>query len=188
MGKITVGLFMAFDGVIEGPGPSDNFERAGWTMPYFSNEIGQIIGETAAASDALLLGRVTYDGFKSSFENQTDGMAMMLNNKPKYVASNTLKSADWSNTTLISGNTIEEIRKLKDAGKTFSMSGSGSLVHSLAQAGLVDEYALFVYPLAVGKGMKLFEDTGAVQTMKLLEARPLPSGVIYMHYQVEPKT
>ena len=187
MGKIVVGLFMAFDGVIEGPGPQDNFERAGWTIPYFSNEIGQIIGEQTAASDALLLGRVTYDGFKSSFEHQTDGMSMMLNNIPKYVVSTTLKSADWNNSTLISSNVIAEIQKLKDAGKTMSISGSGSLVHSLAKAGLIDEYALFVYPVLVGKGMKLFEDADAVQTMKLAEARPLPSGVVYMRYQVVPK-
>jgi dihydrofolate reductase len=187
MGKILVGLFMAFDGVIEGPGPQDNFERAGWTMPYYSDEIGQIIGAQTASSDALLLGRVTYDGFKSSFEHQTDGMSMALNNIPKVVVSTTLKSADWNNSTLISHNVIEEIRKLKDAGKTMSVSGSCSLVHSLQQSDLIDEYGLFVYPVVVGKGKRLFTDTDVVKTMKLLEARQLPGGVMYMRYQPETK-
>ena len=182
MGKILVGLNVAADGVIEGPGPDDNFDRAGWVMSSFAPETGQIIGENLMNSDALLLGRVTYEVFKASFAHQTDPMSMGLNNVPKYVVSNTLKTADWNNSTLISGSVIEQLRQLKDQGKRMTISGSARLVHSLQQADLIDEYALFVYPVVVGKGIRLFESTDAIQPLKLLEARPLSAGVVYLRY------
>ena len=118
MGKILVGLNMAVDGVIDGPGPDDNFDRAGWAMTSFATETGQIIGENLANSDALLLGRATYEVFKASFAHQTDPMSMGLNNVPKYVVSNTLKAADWNNSTLISGDV-----------KYFENDDDGAFVH-----------------------------------------------------------
>jgi len=188
MRKIVVGLFMSLDGVVEGPGPQDAFERAGWTMPYFTPEIGQIIGEITASSDALLLGRVTYQGFQSSFEHQTDGMAAMLNNQLKYVVSSTLKTPSWNNSRLIDKNVVEEITKLKQQpGKDISMSGSIRLVQTLMEHHLIDECSLLLYPVTVGAGRRLFKDGAAMNTLKLVEAKPLSSGVIHLRYQLENK-
>ncbi len=183
MRRIIVGLFMSLDGVIQGPGPSDDFDAAGWTMPYWTDEIGMQIGATMAACDALLLGRITYDGFKSSFEHQNDPMAQGLNSAHKYVVSNTLKSADWNNSELIRGNVPEEIAKLKQQpGKDISVSGSASIVHLLQKHDLVDEYSLFQYPVVIGHGTRLFPEGTAKLGLKLVEARPLPTGVILVRY------
>ena len=184
MRKITVGLFMSLDGVVQGPGPEDNFEHAGWTMPYFSPEIGQFIGESMAASDAMLLGRVTYQGFEASFSAQTGGMADAMNNQPKYVVSTTLKQATWKNSTLINGNVIQEIHALKQQpGKDLAMSGSITLVQSLLEHGMVDELSLITYPLVLGSGKRLFKEGMAKITLKLLEARSIPNGVVLLRYQ-----
>ena len=184
MRKITVGLFMSLDGVVEGPGPENSYEHAGWTMPYFSPEIGQIVGESVAASDALLLGRVTYQGFESSFSAQTDDMAVALNTMRKYVVSTTMKSADWNNSTLISGNIIEEITKLKQQpGGDIAISGSIRLAQSLMEHDLIDEYSLIVYPVVLGSGKRLFKDGTPMTSLKLVETRPTSSGVVLLHYQ-----
>jgi dihydrofolate reductase len=183
MRKIIVGMFMSLDGVIEGPGPVDDFVHAGWTMPYFNEEVGQIIDENAAQSDALLLGRVTYQSFAAFFSTQTGGDADMMNNIHKYVASTTLKKAEWSNSTLLKGNIIEEIAKLKQqTGKDITISGSGTLVHSLMKHGLIDEYSLLVYPVILGTGKRLFAE-GVKTNLKLMGAKALSSGVVHLSYQ-----
>lgn len=188
MRKIVVGLFMSLDGVVEGPGPQDAFERAGWTMPYFTPEIGQIIGEITASSDALLLGRVTYQGFESSFASQSGGMADVLNNQLKYVVSTTLKTATWNNSKLINEHVVEEITRLKQQpGKDISVSGSIMLVQTLMEHHLIDECSLLLYPVTVGAGRRLFKDGSAMKTLKLVEAKPTSSGVVHLRYQLENK-
>jgi len=185
MRKIVVGLFISLDGVVQGPGPQDDFALAGWTMPYWDDAIGEFIGESSAAADALLLGRVTYQGFESAFANNTDGdpAAAMMNNIHKYVVSTTLEEATWINSTLINGNVVEEIARLKQQpGKNINISGSGTLVQTLLDQGLVDELNLLVYPVALGQGKRLFKD-GSNLTLKLAQTRTFNSGVVHLTYE-----
>jgi dihydrofolate reductase len=182
MRKIVVGMFVSLDGVIEGPGPTDNFEHAGWTMPYFNEEVGQAIAENTFRSDALLLGRQTYHDFAAVFASQSGGQADIMNNFPKYVVSTTLKKAEWTNSTLISKNVVEEITKLKQQpGKDITISGSGTLVHSLMAHGLIDEYSLLVMPVVLGTGKRLFPN-GVNTSLELIGAKPLSSGVVHLSY------
>ena len=185
MRKLIVGELVSVDGVMEGPGSGDDFERGGWTMPYFSEDIGGVIAANIAQSSALLLGRKTYQSFKTAFSGATDEMSNFLNNVPKYVVSTTLKAADWNNSTLISTNVVDEIAKLKQqSGKALFINGSCTLVHSLMQHGLIDEYSLLVHPVVVGMGKRLFAEGSSVP-LKLTESRALRSGVMLLNYTVE---
>jgi dihydrofolate reductase len=155
-------------------------------MPFFNDEIGMYIGSRMATSDALLLGRATYETFAATFAHQTGGTADAMNNTRKYVVSTTLKTADWNNTTLINGNVAEEIARLKQQpGQDISISGSGTLIQTLMRHNLVDEYSLLVYPLVLGTGKRLFPDGIAKLCLKLIEARPLSTGVTLLRYQPE---
>ena len=179
MRKIIVNEYMSLDGVMEAP------EK--WTWQYYNEEVQQVISDGFSRSDALLLGRVTYQGFAEAFSTQTGGVADIMNSRRKYVVSTTLQKADWNNSTLIQGNIAEEIAKLKQQpGKDIAISGAGTLVRSLMQLDLVDEYALLVFPIVLGSGMRLFEE-GTKATLKLLEAKPLSSGVVYLSYEAEGK-
>lgn len=183
MRKIIAGLFISLDGVIQGPGPGDVFEHAGWSMQYMNDEINQYIGANAMSSDGLLLGRNTYDTFKATFAHQTEPWAMGMNNMQKYVVSNTLQSADWNNTEVIGGNVPEAIAALKQqSGQSITISGSGTLVQTLAQHDLIDEYALITMPIVLGIGMRLFPD-GLMKKLSLIEARPLGSQVVLLRYE-----
>lgn len=187
MRKILVGEFVSLDGIMEGPGPSDNYEHAGWTMPYFSDEVGSVIGESMAICDAFLLGRVTYQGFADAFSSQTGGETDYMNNQTKYVVSSTLKEAAWKNSQVIKGNVVEEIQKLKQQpGKNISVSGSCTLLQTLIQHDLVDEYSLLVYPVVLGNGKRLFGE-GTKATLRLKSARPLKSGVVVLTYEPDRK-
>lgn len=186
MRRIVVGMFISLDGVVEGPGPGDNFELAGWTMPYWDDAIGKFIADSSAASDALLLGRVTYQGFEAAFAAGTDGnpAAEMMNSIHKYVVSTTLQEAKWNNSTLIKGNVVEEVAGLKQQpGKNINISGSGTLVQTLLQYDLIDELNLLVYPVVLGRGKRLFKD-GSNLTLKLTQTETFNSGVVLLTYQL----
>jgi dihydrofolate reductase len=186
MRKIIAGLFMSLDGVYEGPGPADQFEYAGWTMPYFNDEVGGYIGSRMATADALLLGRKTYEGFAGFFAPQTGGTADAMNNLQKYVVSNTLTSADWQNSTLINGNVVEEITRIKQLpGQDISVSGSGTLLQTLIAHNLVDEFSLLVYPIVLGTGKQVFQHGLPKHNLKVIEIRPFSNGVVLMRYQPE---
>ena len=184
MRKIVLGLFMSLDGVVQSPGPADDFEYAGWTMPYDSDEVGQVIGGTMATTDALLLGRKTYQGFQAAFAGQSDDpVAGYLNNVRKYVASNTLQTTDWKNSTLIKGDVAGQVTALKqEQGRDISISGSVAFAQFLMRHNLIDEYSLLVYPVVLGTGTRLFPD-GFKSTLELVESRPLSNGVVYMIYR-----
>ncbi len=178
MRRITVNEFVSLDGVMEAP------EK--WTFQYFDDEIGAHIGSSFASSDAMLLGRVTYETFAASFAGQTGDQADVMNNTRKYVVSTTLKTADWSNSTLINKNIMDEIAKLKQQlGKDIAISGSARLAQSLIQHGLVDVLDLLVYPVVLGAGKRLFPNGMAKSTLKLLEARQFNTGVVLLRYQPE---
>jgi dihydrofolate reductase len=193
MRKIVVSEFVSLDGVMQAPGGQDEdtaggFAHGGWTLPYWHDEIGAHFAQVMSESDAFLLGRKTWQLHGGAFEPLADDdpFAGVLNTMPKYVVSTTLTSAAaWRNSTLISGNVVEEVRVLKARpGKNIVIDGSSVLLHTLARHDLIDEYRLIVYPLVLGGGKKVFPD-GARVNLRLVEARPLPSGVVLTHYTVE---
>jgi dihydrofolate reductase len=178
MRKIVAGLFMALDGVIESPDT--------WTGSYFSPEVGQVVGSMIAAQDTMLLGRVTYQGFAEAFGGQSGGMADTMNNTPKVVVSTTLSSADWQNSSLISGNVSEEIVKLKQQpGANIGISGSATLVAWLLRHGLLDELHLLVFPVVVGKGTRLFGADGDQIPLRLARSEAFGNGVLHLAYEPE---
>jgi dihydrofolate reductase len=184
MRKLVASFFISLDGVVQGPGPEDGFELAGWTMPYWDDDIAAFIQAGMEAADTLLLGRVTYQGFAAAFASSTGPDAEIMNNYRKYVVSTTLEQAEWNNSSLIKGNVAEEVAKLKQQpGRDIGMSGSGTLVQSLLQEGLIDELNLLIYPVVVGRGKRLFQD-GSNLTLKLKQSKTSSSGVLLTTYQV----
>jgi dihydrofolate reductase len=176
MRKINAGLFISVDGVIESPEE--------WTGPYFSDEVGQVVGSLIAAGDTMLLGRVTYEGFAAAFGGQSGGMADQMNNTPKYVVSRTLTAADWQNSTLISGDPAVEIARLKQQpGGNINISGSATLVRWLLSERLLDTLDLLVFPFVRGAGKRLFEPGGDEMALKLTGAQALGTGVVHVTYE-----
>ena len=176
MRKIIVTEFLSLDGVMENPA---------WTFPYWNDDIAAFKGEeTDGNSDAMLLGRVTYEGFAAAWPNSPDPGAPYFNSVRKYVVSRTLDKADWNNSVIIRDNVYEEIAKLKQQdGLPIVVHGSATLAQSLIQQGLVDTVRLLVYPVVIGKGKRLFnEDTAAKLT--LVESRPVGGGVLGLIYDV----
>jgi len=187
MKKIIVHQFITLDGVIQAPGSPEEdtdggFPHGGWTLPYWHDEIGAHFGTIFAEADTLLLGRKTWQLHGAAFEPNPDDDP--FGDMKKYVVSNTLKSAEgWRNSSIINGDVIEEIRKLKgQPGKNIILDGSSVLVHTLIENDLVDEYALHMYPLVLGIGKRLFPE-GKRLNLKLLESSSLPTGVTYQRYQ-----
>jgi dihydrofolate reductase len=178
MRNIVVTEFLSLDGVMEEPA---------WTAPYWNDDVAQFKSEESYASDALLLGRVTYEGFAVAWPESEDEGADQMNNIRKYVVSTTLDKAEWNNSHIIKGNVVEEISKLRQQkGKDILVYGSATLVQTLMQHDLVDRYRLLVYPVVVGKGRPLFKD-GTTATLKLVEARSVGSGVVALVYEPERK-
>jgi dihydrofolate reductase len=187
MRKIIVHEFITLDGVIQAPGsPTEDtdggFTHGGWTLPYWHDDIGAHFGQIFAEADTLLLGRKTWQIHGEAFEpNPAEDP---FGGMKKYVVSNTLKSAaGWRNSSLISSDAINEIRKLKSQpGKNIIMDGSSVLVHHLIENDLVDEFSLHVYPLVLGGGKRLFPP-GKQVNLKLIESAALSTGVVYQRYQ-----
>jgi dihydrofolate reductase len=195
MRKIIVAEFVSLDGVMQAPGGAEEdtdggFVHGGWTMPYWHDDMGATLLEEISQADTLLLGRKTWQGHAGAFEPAPadDPFASLLNSKRKYVVSTTLKSADaWRNSTIISENVVDEVRKLKEQpGKDIYVDGSSVLVHPLVQSDLVDEYHLLVFPIVLGSGKKVFPD-GFTSGLKLMETKSFPSGVVLLHYQPDRK-
>lgn len=191
MRKIIVHEFITLDGVIQAPGGADEdtdggFVHGGWTMPYWHDDIGEHFFQVMAQADTLLLGRKTWQIHGEAFEPMAAGdpFGDPMNSIRKVVVSTTLKSAEgWRNSTLISGNVIEEVRKLKEqTGKNILMDGSSVLIHTLAENDLVDEYNLHVYPLVLGSGKRLFPEGKRID-LELIESRALPTGVVFQRYK-----
>ena len=184
MRKLVASFFISLDGVVQGPGPGDDFALAGWTMPYWDDDIGAFIGAGMAVADTLLLGRVTYQGFAAAFASSTGPDAEIMNNYRKYVVSTTLERAEWHNSSLINGNVAEEVAKLKQQpGRDIGISGSGTLVQSLLRHNLIDELNLLIYPVVLGSGKRLFEE-GVNHALKLKQSKTSSSGVLLTTYQV----
>ncbi len=176
MRKIVSGLFISLDGVIE--------DADHWIGPWFGPQLGQAVGSMIAAQDAMLLGRVTYDTFAAHWPHQAGEMADNMNGATKYVVSGTLRSAEWQNTTLIPADgAFREIARLKQgSGRNIGMTGSGTLVASLLREGLLDELHLFVFPVVLGSGQRLFGEPGDQLPLKLLDSATFENGVVHLTY------
>ena len=191
MRELIVAEFISLDGVIQAPGGADEdtdggFTGGGWTWPYWHDDIGAHFFQTMSESDALLLGRKTWQIHGGAFEPMKPGdpFGDVMNGVKKYVVSRTLTSASaWRNSTLIRDDVAGSVRRLKqESGKTILLDGSSVLVHSLIQEDLVDEYRLHVYPVALGGGKRLFPEGKRVD-LTLAESSALPNGVVYTRYR-----
>ncbi len=191
MRKIIVHEFITLDGVIQAPGGPDEdteggFVHGGWTVPYWHDDIGTHFSEAMGQADTLLLGRKTWQTHGGAFEPMAPGdpFGDVMNAFRKVVVSTTLKSAaEWRNSSLISRDVIEEVRKLKvGPGKNILIDGSSVLIHALAESDLIDAYLLHLYPLVLGSGKRLFP-AGKRQDLRLVRAQALPTGVVFQEYQ-----
>lgn len=177
MRSVVVTEFLTLDGVMEAPNE--------WSFPYWNDEIGQFKLNEMMGSDALLLGRVTYEGFAAAWPERTDedGFADRMNSVPKYVISTTLREAAWNNSHVISENIAEEVSKLKQQdGQNILVAGSADLIHTLMQHNLIDEVRLLIYPIVLGKGKRLFSEN-ANTLLKLVESKSYDTGVVLLRYQ-----
>lgn len=191
MRKLIVAEFITLDGVIQAPGGADEdteggFVHGGWTHPYWHDDIGAHFFQAMTEADTLLLGRKTWQGHGAAFDPVPEGdpFGDVMKSKKKYVVSTTLKSTSlWRNSTIISKNVVEEVRKLKEQpGQNIVLDGSSVLVHTLIENDLVDEYSLHVYPLVLGSGKRLFPE-GKRVNLKLIGSQALPTGVVFQQYE-----
>ena len=177
MRKLVVSEFVSLDGVMEDPR---------WTFQFPSEDRDKFKFDELAASDALLLGRVTYEGFAAAWPRmteQTGEYGAWMNGYPKYVVSTTLEEAGWNNSTVIKANVVEEVSRLKQQpGKDILVFGSGELVNTLMRHDLIDEYRLMVFPVVVGGGKRLFEGASDKKALKLVETKAFASGVVVLSY------
>jgi dihydrofolate reductase len=179
MRKLIAALFVSLDGVAEAP------EK--WNPPYFTDEMGAVIGQAMASSDALLMGRRTYEEFVSYWPQQSsegNPIAAFMNNTPKYVASTTLKELDWQGSTLLGDDVAGEVSKLKqEPGKDIIVNGSATLVRSLLADGLVDELQLMIHPIVLGSGARLFDGGTPKAELELVDTKAFSSGVLSVTYR-----
>ncbi len=181
MRKIVVSEGVSLDGVF------DAQTMGQWAQPYFSEERDEVARRNVLASDALVVGRTTYDlqaYFWPNQKNDKYGMADKMNSMPKYVVTSTPLQAQWNNSTIIKGNVVEEIAKLKQQpGQNILIQGSATLVQALMQADLIDGYQLMVHPVIVGTGKRFFKDGMGLTRLTLVESKPISLGVILLTFQ-----
>jgi dihydrofolate reductase len=185
--RLVVSEFVSLDMVMEDPGGAEDYEHGGWTFHYDVPELEMVKRDELFASDALLLGRVTYEGFAAAWPTITDeqGFAERMNNLPKYVVSSTLKQVDWNNSQLVEGDVVDAVTRLKDQpGADLLVSGSATLVQHLARHDLVDLYRLSIFPLVLGTGKRLFGDLFV--PLELVEHQALSGGVSVASYRPAP--
>jgi dihydrofolate reductase len=187
MGRVVVSEFVSLDGVIEDPGGAEDYVHGGWTFKFDRGAEGDKFkfDETMEA-EALLLGRVTYEGFAAAWPTMTDevGFAEKMNSMPKYVVSTTLEEAGWNNSTILKGDVAEEVSKLKEQiGGPLLIAGSAQLAQTLTAQGLVDEYRLMVFPVVLGSGKRLFAESSDATTLKLVDSKTVGDGIALLTYE-----
>jgi dihydrofolate reductase len=189
--QVTLTTFLSLDGVMQGPGgptedPSGGFKQGGWMVPYADEAMGRFVTDWFEAADAFLLGRTTYEIMAAYWPLVTaeDEVARKLNSLPKYVVSKTLDELTWNNSTLIKGDPVKEVIKLKgEAGRELQIHGSGNLAQTLIRHDLIDEYRLWFHPLVLGGGKRLFHEVNAPIALRLIETRTTSTGVVVHVYQ-----
>jgi dihydrofolate reductase len=184
--KVVAAEYLSLDGVTEDPGGAGDFKYRGWTIPYWNDELAEYQSELLFASDALLLGRVTWEEFVASWPLRSgDPFTDRMNSMPKFVASTTTleEPLQW-NSTLLKGDVAEEVQKLKQQpGEGLLIYGSGTLVDTLMQHNLIDVYRLMIYPLALASGKRLFRERPDKTTLTLTDAKTTSTGVVVLTYQ-----
>ena len=184
--KLTVNTFLTLDGVMQGPGGpdedrTDGFALGGWLPPFMAPEAGEFIGEWFSRADAFLLGRRTFEtfaGFWPQVSDPADPVAGRLNSRPKHVVSQTLTASSWTNTEFISGDLATSVEAIKATpGDEVQVHGSGTLVRELHDLGLIDEYRLWIFPVVLGQGRRLFSDGAVPRTLELIDQRTTSTGV-----------
>jgi dihydrofolate reductase len=174
MGNVVVSEFVTVDGVMEDPGGAEGFERGGWAFQFDRGPEGDKFKlDEVMASDALLLGRVTFEGFAAAWPSRSGEFADKFNTMPKYVVSKTLEEPEWSNSTVIRGDVADAVAKLRqEPGGDILVNGSAQLVRELAEHDLVDEYRLMVFPVVLGRGKRLFLETSDATPVRLVDSKP----------------
>src|SRR5438067_7176737 len=185
MGHIVGSELGSLDGVMQGPGGAEGYEHGGWTFEIERGEGGDKFKlDETMESDALLLGRVTYEGFAAARPSREGEFADKFNSMPKYVVSSTLDHPEWSNTTVLKGDVAEEVAKLRREGDgNIVVHGSGQLVQTLLEHDLVDELRLMVFPVVLGSGQRLFGDTSDKKRLELVDSRTVGDGVAILVYK-----
>jgi dihydrofolate reductase len=185
MGRIVVSEFVSIDGVAEDPGGSENNERGGWAFEFSRGEEGdQFKLDETMGSEALLLGRVTYEGFADAWPSREGEFADKFNQMPKYVVSTTLKDPEWTNSTVIGGNVGEEVARLRDEiDGDIVVHGSATLAQTLIDEDLVDELRLMVFPVLLGSGKRVFGETSDKKPFRLTDSKTVGDGVEILIYE-----
>jgi dihydrofolate reductase len=185
VGRIVVTEFVSLDGVMEAPGGGEDYKHGGWTFEINRGEEGDRfkLDETLSA-EALLLGRVTYEGFAAAWPSREGEFADKFNNMPKYVVSSTLEEPAWNNSTVLKGDVADEVAKLKQRQEgDIVVHGSARLVQTLIEDDLVDELRLMVFPVVLGSGKRLFGQTSDKKSMQLVDSKMVGDGVAILIYQ-----
>ena len=185
MGRIVVTEFVSLDGVMEDPGGSENFAQGGWSFKISRGDEGDKFKlDETFASEALLLGRVTYEGFAEAWPSRDGEFADKFNSMPKYVVSSTLAEPEWNNSTVLKGDVVEEVGKLRqEQDGDIVVHGSARLVQTLIEHDLVDELRLMVYPVVLGSGKRLFGDTSDKKPLRLVDSKVVGDGVAILIYE-----
>jgi dihydrofolate reductase len=185
MGRIVVTEFISLDGVVEDPGGSENFKHSGWSFEISRGDEGDKFKlDETMASDALLLGRVTYEGFAEAWPPRDGEFADKFNSMPKYVVSSTLEEPAWNNSTVLEGDLTEAVADVREKHDgDIVVHGSAQLVQALLEQGLVDELRLMVYPVVLGSGKRLFGETTDKVPLRLVDSKTVGDGVAILVYQ-----
>jgi dihydrofolate reductase len=185
MARIVVTEFISLDGVMEDPGGAEDFKHGGWSFEINRGEEGDKFKlEETMGTDALLLGRVTYQGFAEAWPSRTGEFADKFNSMPKYVVSSTLDKAEWNNSTLLKGDVVEEVSKLREGSSgDIVVHGSAQLVQTLLETDLVDELRLMVFPVVLGSGKRLFGGASDKKPFRLVDSRTVGAGVNILIYR-----
>ncbi len=187
MSKLIVSEFVSLNGVMEAPGGEQTHPHTGWTFKStYGEDHFAYKSEELDEAESLLLGRKTYEGFAAAWpqRDRSDPFTDKINSMPKYVISSTLTDPEWENTTVLSGDPLEEVAKLRDADAgPVLVNGSAQLVHALVEADLVDEYRAMVHPVLVADGLRMFPDPGEMKTLRLADAKAYDSGVALLIYE-----
>jgi dihydrofolate reductase len=184
MARIVVTEFVSLDGVMEDPGGAEDFEHGGWTFEIERGDGDRFKMEETRESDALLLGRVTYEGFAAAWPSRDGAFADKFNGMPKYVISSTLEDPEWSNTTVLNGDVVREVSSLRrETQGEIVVHGSATLVQALVDNDLVDELRLMVFPVILGSGRRLFGSTDGKRRMRLTDSKTVGDGVAILIYE-----
>jgi len=184
MGKLIVSEFVSIDGVMEAPGGEEGYKHSGWVFDFSDKKQEEYKLKETLDAEVLLLGRVTYEGFADAWPEREGEFADKMNSMPKHVASTTLSDLEWENSTLISDDIPGAVSKLKgDTDGPVLVAGSQTLVHTLVENDLVDEFRIMVFPVVLGSGRRLFDDLPDKTVLKLADTKTFDSGVTVLTYE-----